>query len=153
MTHLAFIFAAAAGSATASDIALKNGMSLIDGTFITACLMGIAAIISACGGVIWANRRNKKARPVDTDDRFVTMGECKQHRCAIEKQIAAVGPALNRIFNKLNDIDQRSEQRAVKLHERIGPIAERVAADNAKIDTISKVVEAALGKSTVGGKK
>lgn len=69
------------------------------------------------------------------------------------EQIAAVGPALNRIFNKLNDIDQRSEQRSVKLHERIGPIAERVAADNAKIDTISKVVEAALNKSTVGGKK
>ena len=149
----ALLLAAAAGSATASDIALKNGMSLIDGTFITACLMGIAAIISACGGVIWANRRNKKTRPVDTDDRYVTMGECKQHRCAIGEQIAAVGPALNRIFNKLNDIDQRSEQRTVKLHVRIGPIAEPVAADNAKIDTISKVVEAALNKSTVGGKK
>lgn len=144
----------AAGSATASDIALKGGMSMLDGTFVTAVFTGMAAVISAIGTLMWCKHRaGKRERPVDTDDRYVTMGECKQHRCAIEKQIAAVGPALNRVFNKLTDLDRKSEERAIKLHERIGPIAERVAADNAKIDTIGEVVKAALGKSTVGGEK
>ena len=158
MTLTILIFAAAEtaapGSASAQGLDLKGGMSLIDGSMITAIFTGMAAVIGAIGGIFWKNRRDAKAtRPVDTDDRFVTMGECKQHRCAIEKQIAAVGPALNRVFNKLSDMDKRSEDRAIKLHERIGPIAERVAADNAKIDTIGKVVEAALAKSTVGGEK
>lgn len=159
MTILAILLAAAAetaapGSASAQALDLKDGMSLIDGSMITAIFTGMAAVIGAIGGIFWKNRRDAKAaRPVDTDDRYVTMGECKQHRCALEKEIAAVGPALNRVFNKLTDLDRKSEERAVKLHERVGPIAEKVAADNAKIDTIGKVVEAALAKSTVGGAK
>jgi len=141
----------AAGSATASDVALKGGMSLIDGTFITACLMGIAAIISACGGVIWANKRNaaKAARPLDSDDTWVTHGECKAHRCALEKRIDELGPALNRIFKKLNENDQRSEDRSLQLHRRLDPVIEKVAANSAKIGMFEELAR----QATVGGKK
>lgn len=119
-------------------------------------IIGSGAVGTICGVVgMWLKSRigTKLKRPVDSDDRYVTQLECKQHRCALEKRIDDIGPALNRVFNKLNEMDKRSEDRAIKLHERIGPIAERVAADNAKIETIGNVVESALAKSTVGGRK
>jgi len=131
---------AEAGSATAQEVALRGGMSLIDGTFITACLMGIAAIISACGGVIWANKRNEKKaqRPLDTDDTFVTHGECKAHRCAIEKRIETIGPTLERIFKKLTEIDRKDEDRINSVHRRVDPLIEKLAANSAKIEMIEK---------------
>jgi len=141
----------AAGSATASDVALKGGMSLIDGTFITACLMGIASIISACGGVIWANKRNdKKAqRPLDTDDTYVTHGECKSHRCALEKRIDSITPMLKQISDAVERSASRAEERAVQLHRRLDPIVERVAANSAKIELFENLAR----QSTIGGKK
>ena len=113
----------------------------------------VGVICTLVGTWIKSKVGTKAKRPLDSDDVYVTHAECKEHRCALEKTISSFGPALNRIFFKLNEIDDRSEQRAVKLHERIGPIAERVAADNAKIETIGKVVDAAIAKSTVGGAK
>ena len=122
----------------------------------TGIVISSGAVGAICGVVgTWLKSKvgTKIKRPLDSDDTYVTHQECKEHRCALEKRIDEIGPALNRIFTKLTDIDRSSEERAIKLHERIGPIAERVAADNAKIDTIGKVVEAALARSTVGGKK
>ena len=122
----------------------------------TGIVISSGAVGAICGVVCtWLKSKvgTKIKRPLDSDDTYVTHQECKEHRCALEKRIDEIGPALNRIFTKLTDIDRSSEERAVKLHERIGPIAERVAADNAKIDTIGKVVEAALARSNVGGKK
>jgi len=141
----------AAGSATASDVALKGGMSLIDGTFITACLMGIASIISACGGVIWANKRNEKKaqRPVDSDDRYVTQLECKSHRCAIERRIDSIIHMLNQISDAVERSASRAEERAVQLHRRLDPIVEKVSSNSAKIE----VFEDLARKATVGGKK
>jgi len=135
MTMLAFLIATA-GSATASDVDLKGGMSLIDGTFITACLMGIASIISACGGVIWANKRNEKKaqRPVDSDDTYVTHGECKSHRCALSKRIDELGPTLERIFKKLNENDKKDEERINSVHRRVDPLIEKLAATAAEVE-------------------
>jgi len=145
----------AAGSATASDVAIKGGMSLIDGTFITACLMGIASIISACGGVIWANKRNEKKaqRPVDSDDRFVTQLECRNHRCAMEKRIDELGPALERIFKKLTDNDKRSEERANQMHRRVDPLIEKLSETRGEVSALKDRIRDASSAATVGGKK
>lgn len=89
----------------------------------------------------WAARNQKgevkvSPSPLLTQQQgpFVTVGECKQHRCALEKRIDALGPALNRIFKKLSENDRRSEDRSVKIHDRIGPLAERLAATAATVE-------------------
>jgi len=147
----------AAGSATASDVALKGGMSIIDGTWLNQMLTGIAAIIGAVGGIVatltYCNRRDAKKeraqRPVDSDDRYVTQLECKQHRCAIDRRIDALTPMLKQISDAVERSASRAEERAVQLHRRLDPIVEKVAANSAKIEMFEELAS----KATVGGKK
>lgn len=123
-----------AGSATAKDIALNGGMSLIDGTFITAMLSGITGILGVVGTIIWKSRRDqKRSRPLDSNDLFVTCQQCAEHRKAIDKRIDEIGPALGRIFTKLDDNNKRSEERSLKWHARIDPLIEAVAANKAEV--------------------
>jgi len=125
-------------------------MSIIDGTFITAIFMGLSSVITAIGFIIHGKLKGGKAqRPVDTDDTYVTHGECKSHRCALEKRIDELGPALNRIFNKLSENDRKSEERSIQMHRRLDPIVERVAANSAKIEMFEDLAH----QATVGGKK
>lgn len=56
----------------------------------------------------WAARNQKgevkvSPSPLLTQQQgpFVTVGECKQHRCALEKRIDALGPALNNAILKI----------------------------------------------------
>jgi len=144
----------AAGSATASDVALKGGMSLIDGTFITAVFTGMAAVISAIGTLLYCNRRSAKKEddlrthianelrtkivndPVNVKHQpaYVTCDECAAHRSAISKRIDELGPALERIFKKLSDNDKRSEERANQMHRRVDPLIEKLAATSAEVE-------------------
>jgi len=134
----------AAGSATASDVALKGGMSIIDGTWLNQMLTGIAAIIGAVGGIVatltYCNRRDAKKekaqRPVDSDDRYVTQLECKQHRCALAKRIDDFGPTLERIFKKLTEIDRKDEDRINSVHRRVDPLIEKLAATSAEVEML-----------------
>lgn len=109
---------------------------------------GIAASYGAVGAIcgvatMWIKAKfGQRAKveadpspfPIQQQGPFVTVGECKQHRCALEKRIDALGPALNRIFKKLSENDRRSEDRSVKIHDRIGPLAERLAATVATVE-------------------
>ncbi len=106
-------------------------------TDTTGIIIGSGAVGALCGVAstwIRAKVAQRRARPLDSADTYVTHAECQQHRCAIEKRIDEIGPALNRIFLKLNENDRRSEGRAVKIHERIGPIAEGLAATAATVE-------------------
>jgi peptidoglycan hydrolase CwlO-like protein len=82
---------------------------------------------------------------VEKQDKFVTRGECKNYRCNIQKQLDALGPALERIFKKLNENDRKSEERSTQLHRRLDPIIEKTAAHQAEIALIKECF--------VGGKK
>ena len=89
----------------------------------------------------WAARNQKgevkvSPSPLLTQQQgpFVTVGECKQHRCALEKRIDALGPALNRIFKKLSENDRRGEDRSLQLHRRLDPVVEKVAATAATVE-------------------
>jgi len=140
----------AAGSATASDVALKGGMSIIDGTFITAVFTGMAAVIGSISTLMWCKHKaGKQQRPLDTDDTYVTHGECKSHRCALEKRIDSITPMLKQISDAVERSATRAEERAVQLHRRLDPIVERVAANSAKIDMFEELAR----QATVGGHK
>lgn len=91
----------------------------------------------------------KVTRPVDSGDVFVTRCECEQHRLAITKRIDELGPALNRIFLKLDENNKASEDRANAMHRRIDPMIERTAANTQAIEMFKDFARA----YTVGGKK
>jgi len=147
----------AAGSATASEVALKGGMSIIDGTWLNQMLTGIAAIIGAVGGIVatltYCNRRDAKKekaqRPLDSDDLYVRCAECAEHRKAINSRIDNIQPMLERISNQVEQSSSRAEERAVQLHRRLDPIVERVAANSAKIDVFEELAR----KAAAGGTK
>lgn len=103
----------------------------------TGIAVSSGAVGALCGvATTWIRAKvaQKRARPLDTDDTFVTHGECKAHRCALEKRIDELGPALNRIFKKLSENDQRSEDRSLQLHRRLDPVIEKVAATAATVE-------------------
>ena len=100
-----------------------------------------SGVVGAICGVVaaWIKAKYGKThipQPLNTTHvgPFVTVGECKQHRCALEKRIDALGPALNRIFKKLSENDRRSEDRSLQLHRRLDPVVEKVAATAATVE-------------------
>ncbi len=65
---------------------------------------------------------------------YVTVGECKNYRCEIGKQFATMHENDRQIMKKLDEIDQRSEERANALHRRIDPFIEKVAANGEAVE-------------------
>ena len=123
---------------------------MLDGNIGVA--IGSSAVTAICGVIgLWIKARFSRTTiepdplNVEKQDKFVTRGECKNYRCAMQKQIDNVGPALNRIFKKLNENDRKSEERSIQLHRRLDPIAEKTAAHQAEIGLMKECF--------VGGKK
>lgn len=108
------------------------GIIIGSGTFGALCAVVTTWIKSRVG--------TKIKRPLDSDDTFVTHAECREFRCQISKRIDEIGPALNRIFVKLAEIDQKSEERAIATHKRLDPILEKCAQNAAEVDMLKKVV-------------
>ncbi len=119
-------------------------------------IIGSGAVGAICGVVgTWIKSRiaQKRARPLDSDDRYVTQLECKNCREAINKRIDELGPALNRIFKKLNENDIRSEDRAQRTHSRIDPLIEKLSETKGRVDTLENAISTALTVATKGGSK
>ena len=110
---------------------------------------GLSSLCTLAGVWIKARFSRTKIEPsplsIETQEKFITRGECKNYRCALEKRIDAIGPALERIFKKLNENDQKSEERSTQLHRRLDPIIEKTAAHQEAISL--------LKGSFVGGSK
>lgn len=87
--------------------------------------------------------------PVQQQGPYVTTGECKQHRCAIEKRIDILSAGNQKVLDKLDELDQRSEERAIALNRRIDPMLEKLSATAATVD----MLKTAAQKSTIGGRK
>lgn len=114
-----------------------------------ACAVGgtaLGALATLLGSWIRARYGQKKTVtpepspfPVQQQGPFVTTGECKQHRCAIEKRIDAIMPMLKDISNQISSSSARAEERAVQLHRRLDPIVEKVAANAAELDLIKEI--------------
>ena len=127
-----------------------DGVNLaIGGTAVTAIAGVVGAYIKAKFG------KTEIPQPMETQQvgPFVTCGECKQHRQAIGKRIDTIETSTRTIINKLDDIDNRAEQRSENLHRRLDPIIEKVAANSAKIDFFESTVRDAAKAANIGGKK
>ena len=94
------------------------------------------------------------------DQKYVSTGEFNERMKKVDGDIAAVRNDVsmlrsdinisNRaVIDKLDEIDKRSEDRAIALNRRMDPIIEKVAANSEAVDFIKK----AAINSTVGGKK
>lgn len=93
-------------------------------------------------------------------DKYVSRGEFNQRMEKVDGDIAGVRSEVsalrsditnsNRaVIDKLDELDKRSEDRAIALNRRIDPIIEKVAANSEAVDFIKK----AAINSTVGGKR
>lgn len=153
----ALLIATATG---AEAVKVYGGTAIISPEVITALFVGLSSLIGAVGLLVWGNKKNdrkieelKKEFKIANDplniekvDKAVTRGECKQYRCAMQKQIDAIGPALGRVFNKLDENDKRSEERAKDTHRRLDPILVKVSENMARVDLIEKIVIEKKGK-------
>ena len=118
----------------------------------TGLVVSASALSSICTlAGVWIKARFSRTKiendplNIQKQDKFVTRGECGNYRCAMQKQIDNVGPALNRIFKKLNDNDRKSDERSNQIHRRLDPIIEKTAANGAEIEIIKE--------NFLGGKK
>jgi len=102
-----------------------------------------------------ARLRGRKAVTVEGDvhtaerPQYVTCEQCRQHRDAIQKRIDDIGPALGRVFRKLDENDKRAEERSIQTHRRLDPLVEEIGRLRGKVE----IVEKAAINSTMGGKK
>ena len=127
-----------------------DGINLaIGGGAVTAIAGVVGAYIKAKFG------KTEIPQPMETQQvgPFVTCGECKQHRAAIGKRIDTIEESTRTIINKLDEIDNRAEQRSENLHRRLDPIIEKVAANSAKVEMMDAVIRDAAKAATIGGKK
>lgn len=127
-----------------------DGVNLaIGGGAVTAIAGIVGAYIKAKFG------KTEIPQPMETSQvgPFVTCGECKQHRQAIGLRIDSIEESTRSILNKLDEIDDRAEQRSENLHRRLDPIIEKVAANSAKVEMMEAIVSNAAKAATIGGKK
>jgi len=82
-------------------------------------------------------------------DKFVTVGECNQHRCAMSERIRTEHEMLKDIMEKLDENDHRDEERAKATHARIDPLIQEIGTVRGKME----IFEKAAINATMGGKK
>lgn len=119
----------------------------------TGIMISSGAVGAICGVVgTWLKSKvgTKIKRPLDSDDTYVTHKECKEHRCALEKRIDQLAPALERIDHKIDANEAKAEQRAVDLHRRLDPVVQKVASNSAKVETVEELVKAAFARPVIG---
>ena len=121
-----------------------TGIAISSGVVGAICGLVSAWIKARCG-------KTHIPQPLNTTSvgPYVTVGECKQHRCAIGERIREEHDLLKEIVDTLKKNDERSEARAQATHQRIDPLIEEIGSVRGKIEYIEKAALAA----TVGGKK
>lgn len=109
-------------------------------------------VVSAIAGVFgtWLKMR-RIPQPLKTEEaeKFVTCDQCAEHRKAINARIDDIGPALGRVFKKLDENDKRAEERSIQTHRRLDPLVEEIGRLRGKVE----IVEKAALSSTIGGCK
>ena len=115
-----------------------------------------SGVVGAICGVVaaWIKARYGKThipQPLNTTHvgPFVTVGECKQHRCAIGERIREEHDLLKEIVGTLKRNDERSEARAQSTHQRIDPLIEEIGSTRGKMEFFEK----AAVNATIGGRK
>lgn len=112
---------------------IQNGGLVIGG--------GLMAQLMNWGRDWWKARQAVKVeQPLEVSKRpaFITVAECNRRMCEMEQRIDShigrINSTLEKIVSKLDEIDQRGEERAIALNRRIDPVIEKVAANSASIE-------------------
>ncbi len=124
----------------------------VDGVSLTMGGAAVTAIAGVAGAYIKAKfGKTQIPQPLETREkpRFVTCDQCAEHRKAINARIDDIGPALGRVFKKLDENDKRAEERSIQTHRRLDPLVEEIGRLRGKVE----IVEKAAINSTMGGKK
>ena len=124
----------------------------VDGINLAVGGGAVSAIAGIAGAWIKAKfGKTTVPQPLETreEPRFVTCDQCAEHRKAINARIDDIGPALGRVFKKLDENDKRAEERAQATHRRLDPFIQEIGAVRGKIE----IIEKAATNATIGGKK
>ena len=124
----------------------------VDGINLAVGGGAVSAIAGIAGAWIKAKfGKTTVPQPLETreEPRFVTCDQCAEHRKAINARINDIGPALGRVFKKLDENDKRAEERAQATHRRLDPFIQELGAVRGKIE----IIEKAATNATIGGKK
>ena len=109
----------------------------------------------------WLRSRNQKTEiapdPLNVKNEkkpvYVTVGECNRRMCEHDQRLAKLDDEIKRsnaaVIAKLDELDNRNEERAQQTHRRIDPLIQELGSVRGKMDLIEK---AAL-QATMGGKK
>lgn len=144
----------ATASARAAEI--SGGGALLSPEIVTALFSGLAMLIGAVAALVWGNRRISRLRDeiriansplaIDKLDKPITRAEYQQFRCEISKRIDAIGPALNRLFAKISEVDTKAEERSIATHRRLDPILEKVASNMSEVELMKKIMLEKMSK-------
>ena len=124
----------------------------VDGINLAVGGGAVSAIAGIAGAWIKAKfGKTTVPQPLETreEPRFVTCDQCAEHRKAINARIDDIGPALGRVFKKLDENDKRAEERAQATHRRLDPFIQELGAVRGKIE----IIEKSATNATIGGKK
>ena len=124
----------------------------VDGISLTMGGAAVSALAGVAGAYIKAKfGKTNIPQPLETSEkpRFVTCEQCQQHRDAIGRRIDDLGPALGRVFKKLDENDKKAEERAIKTHQRLDPLIQEIGVLRGKVEIFEKAAE----KAVIGGKK
>lgn len=118
----------------------EAGIIIGSGTVGALCTLA-ASWIKAKFGTKSTIKAEPSPFPVQEQGPYVTIGECKQHRCALEKRIDDQASIIRALPGMIEDLDRKAEKRSFDLHRRIDPVIEKVAANSAKVDMLQDMVQ------------
>ena len=128
-------------------------MDAPDGSTIVLGSATVALLLKE--GCAWLRSRNQKTTitpdplNVNKTKDFVTVGECKTQMCEMGARVDRVADGQQKILDKLDEMDSRSERRAKETHDRIDPLVKELAKNIGQVELIKE----SFLKSTVGGRK
>lgn len=128
-------------------------MDAPDGSTIVLGSATVALLLKE--GFAWLRSRNQKTTitpdplNVSKAKEYVTVGECKTKMCDMSSRIDRVADGQQKILDKLDVMDTRSEDRAKETHARIDPLIKELSKNIGQVELIKE----SFLKSTIGGRK
>lgn len=133
----------------------------VDGINLAVSGGAVTAIAGLAGA--WIKARFGKTKvdptplPIDGElarkPTFVTVQECNRRMCEMRDDVRTIASGQEKIIAKLDELDERSEKRAIALNQRVDPMLEKLAETKGRVDQIDGSLRAAFDRATIGGKK
>lgn len=123
-------------------------------------LMASSSAISSlatAAAIIWKTRKPRKIEPsplgidgtVEKKQPYITVGECNRRMCEMGARVDRVADGQQKILDKLDEMDSRSERRAKETHDRIDPLVKELAKNIGQVEFIKE----SFIQATMGGSK